>query len=115
MALRSFRDLTVWQRARDCAVEVYRITDEFPHSELYGLSNQMRRAAISISSNIAEGFHRFQAKEKKQFFRIAYGSGAELESQLEITNALFPKIDYVKTETLLQEVMRMLNKLTAGP
>ena len=67
MATKSFRDLIVWQKSRDLAVAIYRLTDKFPKSELYGLTSQMRRAVISISSNVAEGYHRFHPKEKKQF------------------------------------------------
>ena len=62
----------------------YKLTDFFPKSELYGLTDQMRRAVISISSNIAESYHRFHRKEKQQFLSIAFSSGAELESQIEI-------------------------------
>src|SRR3989344_5204945 len=98
MATTSFKDLIVWQKARDVAVGVYHITEKFPKSELYGLTNQMRRAAISISSNIAESYHRFHSKEKRQFLAIAFGSGSELESHLEIAKSLFPKSDYSRAE-----------------
>lgn len=111
MASQSFKDLIVWQKARDLAVEIYRVTDNFPKSELYGLTSQMRRAVISISSNIAESYHRFHAKEKRQFLMIAFGSGSELESQIEIAKVLFPEKDYTPSEQLLIEVMKMLNKL----
>ena len=106
---KSFRDLIVWQKSRDLAVAVYELTDQFPRSELYGLISQMRRAVISISSNNAESYHRFHSREKRQFLAIAYGSGSELESQLEIAKVLFRGIDYQKSELLLQEVMRILN------
>ena len=86
---------------RDLVVAVYKLTEQFPKSELYGLTNQMKRAAISISSNIAENYHRFHRKEKRQFLTIAFGSGSELESQIEIAKVLFPKLDYSKVETLL--------------
>jgi four helix bundle protein len=109
MATKSFKELTVWQKARDLAVEVYKLTEEFPQSEIYGLTSQMRRAVISISSNIAESYHRFHAKEKNQFLSIAFGSGSELESQIEIAKVLFPKIDYQKTVNLLVETMKILN------
>ena len=88
---------------------IYRLTEQFPKSELYGLTNQMRRAVISISSNIAESYHRFHSKEKRQFLAIAFGSGSELESQIEIAKVLFPNIDCEKTEELLSETMRILN------
>ncbi len=106
---KTFKDLIVWQKARDLTVLVYKITDVFPKSELYGLTNQMRRAAISISSNIAESYHRFHAKEKNQFLAIAFGSGSELESQFEIAKILFPSFDYSQGELLLSEVMKLLN------
>jgi four helix bundle protein len=106
---KSFRDLIVWQKARDLAVIIYKLTEQFPKSELYGLTSQMRRAVISISSNIAESYHRFHHKEKQQFLAIAFGSGSELESQIEITKALFPKLEYYRAEELLLEVMKILN------
>jgi four helix bundle protein len=106
---KSFKDLIVWQKSRDLAVVIYKVTEKFPREELYGLTNQMRRAVISVSSNIAESYHRFHQKEKKQFLAIAFGSGAELESQLEIAKVLFPNLDYKEAEDLLLEVMKILN------
>jgi len=109
MATKSFKDLIVWQKSRDLAVAVYKLTEQFPKSELYGLTSQMRRAAISISSNIAESYHRFHRKEKQQFLSVAFGSGPELESQIGIARVLFPNLDYKTTEDLLSEVMKILN------
>src|SRR3989344_2489746 len=106
---KSFKDLIVWQKSKDLAVEIYKLTGEFPKSELYGLTSQMRRAVISISSNIAESYHRFHKKEKQQFLTIAFGSGSELESQIEIAKVLFPKLDYSEAENLVSEVMKILN------
>jgi len=106
---KSFKDLIVWQKSRDLAVIVYKLTEKFPKAELYGLTNQMRRAVISISSNIAESYHRFHHKEKQQFLSVAFGSGAELESQIEIAKILFPGINYQEAEGLLQETMKILN------
>ncbi|MBX4187000.1 MAG: four helix bundle protein [Candidatus Doudnabacteria bacterium] len=106
----TFKDLIVWKKAKDLAVVVYRLTEDFPKSEQYGLTNQMRRAAISISSNIAESYHRFHDKEKRQFLSIAFGSGSELESQIAVAKELFPKINYEKAEGLLEEVMKILYK-----
>jgi four helix bundle protein len=108
---KTFKDLIVWQKSRDLAVLVYSLTENFPKSELYGLTSQMRRAVISISSNIAESYHRFHPKEKQQFLAISFGSGAELESQIEIAKVLFTKFDYQASDELLQEVMRILNSL----
>lgn len=110
MSTKSFKDLIVWQKAHDLAVAVYKLTEQFPRSELYGLTSQMRRAVVSISSNIAESYHRFHNKEKRQFLAIAFGSGSELESQTEIAKVLFPKLDYDQIEELLSEVMKILNK-----
>jgi four helix bundle protein len=109
MTTKSFKDLIVWQKSRDLAVAVYKLTESFPKSELYGLTSQMRRAVISISSNIAESYHRFHRKEKQQFLAIAFGSGAELESQIEIAKVLFKNLDYSEVEKLLLEVMKILN------
>ena len=107
---KSFKDLIVWQKSRDLAAAVYKLTENFPKSEIYGLTNQMRRAAVSISSNIAESYHRFHSKEKRQFLMIAFGLGSELESQIEIAKVLYPNLDYAKIEELLSETMKILNK-----
>lgn len=109
MSTKSFKDLIVWQKSRDLCVEIYFITEKFPKSELFGLTSQMRRASVSISSNIAEGYNRFHSGEKRQFTNIAYGSGSELESQLEIAKILFSKIIYKKADRLLLEVLKLLN------
>lgn len=106
---KTFKDLIVWQKSRDLAVEIYSLTEKFPKSEIYGLINQMRRAVISISSNIAESYHRFHNKEKQQFLAIAFGSGSELESQIEIAKILFPNLNYKESEELLVETMKILN------
>jgi four helix bundle protein len=109
MPTKSFRDLIVWQKAKDLAVDIYKITDNFPKSEVYGLTSQMRRAVISISSNIAEGYHRFHSKEKQQFLAIAFGSGSELESQIEIAKILYPSLNFEDIECKNIEVMKILN------
>lgn len=111
--LKSFKDLIVWQKSSDLAVLVYLITEKFPRSELYGLTNQMRRSVVSTSSNIAEGFKRSHHKEKIQFYNIAYGSVAELESQIEIALKLnfLNKEEYQKLNTLTVEVGKMLDGL----
>ena len=84
----SYRDLKVWQLGVDIALEVYRITGDFPKSEQYGLTSQLRRAAVSIASNIAEGHARKTQKELHRFLNIAKGSLAELETQLIIAREL---------------------------
>jgi len=86
--VQSFRDLAVWQRSIQMAVEVYRLTQGFPREEIYGLTSQMRRAAVSIPSNIAEGHGRLSSNEYRQFLGIARGSNFELQTQLEIARAL---------------------------
>ena len=72
--------MEVWQDAQDFAVAIYMLTKNFPKDELYALTNQMRRASSSISANIAEGFGRKSAKEKAQFYRVAYGSLLEVKN-----------------------------------
>ncbi|MCK4354831.1 four helix bundle protein [Candidatus Parcubacteria bacterium] len=111
--LQSFKDLNVWQKSSNLAVLVYKITNKFPHSELYGLTNQMRRAVISISSNIAEGFKRNHKKEKLQFYNVAYSSVAELESQIEVSYKLgyLSAQDYQKILSLTVEVSKMTDGL----
>ena len=80
--VKSYQDLIVWQKAMDLVTEIYRITKNFPKEEIYGLTNQMRRAAISIPSNIAEGHARKSRAEYIRFLSIAQGSRAELETQI---------------------------------
>lgn len=110
----SYKELIVWQRAMELVVAVYKLTELFPKTEIYGLISQMRRCVVSIPSNIAEGRRRSTKKDYRQFLIIAYSSGAELETQIEIAKRLhFGKdLDYSKVDSLLDEVMRMLNKMT---
>ena len=109
----SYKDLIVWQKSVELAIAIYKLTEKFPKTEIYGLMSQMRRAVISIPSNIAEGRKRGSIKDFRQFLIIAYSSGAELETQLEIVKKLpFGKsLDYSKVDSLLLEVMKMLNKI----
>ncbi|MDO8617398.1 MAG: four helix bundle protein [Candidatus Uhrbacteria bacterium] len=109
--MNTYKDLKVWQKAIDLVVAVYQLTDGFPREEIYGLTSQMRRAAVSIPSNIAEGKLRGHQKEFRQFLFIAYGSGAELETQIEIAKRLSHtnQLSYDPTSILLTEVMKMLN------
>ncbi len=112
----AYTDLIVWQKSMDLVVEIYKLTESFPKTEQYGIISQMRRASVSIPSNIAEGRRRGSKKEFKQFLVIAYGSGAELETQIEITKRLnYANIEkYKNIDSLLSEVMRMLNKLSSS-
>ena len=93
---RSFKDLQMWQKGIDIVKDVYTLTNTFSKDELYGLTSQMRRAAISVPANIAEGFKRSHNKEFKQFLHIALGSLAELETQLIIAREL----GYIETKEL---------------
>jgi len=86
--IKSFYDLIVWQKGIDLVKQIYEVTKNFPKEEQYGLSSQMRRASISIPSNVAEGFRRRHNKEYKQFLNIALGSCAELETQVVIAAQL---------------------------
>lgn len=113
--IHSHKDLIVWQKAIDLVVLVHELTAHFPKTEMYGLSAQMQRNAVSIPSNIAEGRRRGTQKDFCHFLVIAYSSGAELETQIEIVKRLpFGKVlDYHKVDSLLSEVMRMLNAMTS--
>jgi four helix bundle protein len=86
--MKTHKDLIVWQRSIQLVTDVYKITKEFPKDELYGLVNQLRRAAVSIPSNIAEGAARFSKKEFCQFLYISLGSASELETQFIISRNL---------------------------
>lgn len=113
MALTSYKDLIVWQKSFELAIEIFCLTKPFPKSELYGLVSQMRRAAFAIPSNIAEGYSRGHKAEYLQFLTIAFSSGAELETQILLSRTLklAPEDKFTKSEGLLEEVMRMLNSL----
>jgi four helix bundle protein len=88
MAVKSFRDLRVWQAAMDLVEKIYRLTQKFPNHEVYGLTNQLRRAAVSIPSNIAEGHAREHTKEYLNFLSVTQGSIAEVQTQVEIADRL---------------------------
>ena len=109
----SYKELIVWKKAMELVTEVYRVTEFYPKCEIYGLTSQTKRSAVSIPSNIAEGRYRGTKKDFVRFLRIAYGSGAELETQIEIAKRLFLdlNIDFSKDESLLKEVIKILNKM----
>lgn len=111
--LTSYQQLNVWQKSINLVIEVYRLTKLYPKEELYGITSQSRRATISIPSNIAEGYTRKHRQEYVQFLRIAFGSGAELETQLIIGEKLkfAPSEEFKKSGDLLNEIMKMLNSL----
>ncbi len=103
MEIKSFRDLEVWQKSIQLVKKIYVITQKFPKEEAYGLTNQMRRSAVSIASNIAEGKTRQTKNEYVQFLHIALGSAAELETQVVISKEL----NYIDEKTgvdLLEQI-----------
>jgi four helix bundle protein len=108
--IRSHKDLVVWQKAVKLSLIIYKLTDDFPPREMYGLSSQMRRAVVSIASNIAEGRSRRTKKDFVHFLHMAYGSASELETQLLIAEQLGFCNDgrFDENNALLSEVSRML-------
>jgi four helix bundle protein len=111
MKVETHKDLIVWQKSMDLVVALYELTEHFPKTEVYGLTSQMRKAVVSIPSNIAEGRRRGTRPDFRHFLLNSYGSGAELETQLEIMKRL-PFGKNLKADTvlsLLEEVMKMLN------
>jgi len=113
MALQTHKDLKVWQQSKDFVSEIFRLTATFPKEEMYSLTAQIKRSAISIPSNIAEGSARESNKEYIRFLYIALGSLAELDTQLQIANDLeFIKSDeYKKVSVKLNEIGKMLSGL----
>src|SRR3989338_4745813 len=112
--MKTYKDLTVWQKSVDLSVIIYKITENFPRSELYGLTSQIRRCSVSIPSNIAEGQKRGHKSEYIQFLRIALGSGAELETQLLIAQRIgyLAEKDYQNVKSLNNSFIKMKNRLT---
>ena len=110
--IRSYKDLDIWKRDVELVKNIYQVTKDFPKSETYALVDQIRRAAISIPSNIAEGHTRQHKKEFKQFLFIALGSLAEFETQLIIAE----KLGYLEKEKLNQSLLEMdvIGKMTRG-
>ncbi len=111
--LKNYKELKVWQRSYQLCLEIYRITKEFPKEERYGLMSQIRRATVSVFSNIAEGYGRKTTPEYIRFLYIAYGSICELETQVLLSGSL-GYIEADKIEILLEgigEIERMLKAL----
>lgn len=106
-----FKSLIVWQKSMELADIVFQLTKKFPRDEMYGLTSQMRRAAVSIPSNIAEGSRRSSKKDYSQFLRIACGSAVELETQLLLANKWYPNTVNVNALSLVIEVEKMLSSL----
>ncbi|OGP72030.1 MAG: four helix bundle protein [Deltaproteobacteria bacterium RBG_13_58_19] len=114
--LKSFRDLVAWQKAMDLVTEVYRVSQGFPKEEVYGLTGQMRRAAVSVPSNLAEGQGKASTGEFQQFLGHAKGSLAELVTQIIIARNL-RYLEDQKAEALLQltaEVGKLINGLVSS-
>ena len=109
----SFRGLKVWQQAMDLVEDVYRVSQEFPRDERFGLTAQLRRAAVSIPSNIGEGKRRKRQRALLNHLDIALGSQGEVEVQLEIALRVgyLPQADYRRLNGRVEEVGRMLNGL----
>ena len=111
--MNNFRELKVWQRAIDLATLIYSLTKSFPESEKYGLTSQLQRAAISVSSNIAEGSGRQTKPDFKHFLSIALGSLYEIESQLAVSQ----KLNYISEEAVntaiseVTEIQKMIYSL----
>ena len=106
MAVQNYSQLIAWQKAMEMVTMIYRVTKQFPKEEMYGLTSQIRRAAVSIPSNIAEGQARTSTKEFLQFLAVAQGSRAEVETQIQI--AL--RLDYM-TNNRAQEILTLLSEI----
>ena|SRR3989344_7506390 len=117
--IRSFKDLEAWKYGHALVLSIYRVTNRYPKNEQFGITNQMRRAAVSITSNIAEGFSRQSSKEKCQFYSIALGSLTELQNQLLISKDIgylaeadFQKIDgeSLSTQKLIHGLLKYVRR-----
>jgi four helix bundle protein len=111
--INSYKDLIVWQKSLDLAVEIYKLSSLFPKEEVYGLTSQIRRASCSVSLNIAEGFGRNTTKSYVSFLYIAEGSLREVESAVILSNRLgfVKESSCEKVNSLIEEEMKMFNVL----
>lgn len=111
--LRSYKELKVWQKSHQLSLAVYKITKKFPQNERYGMTAQMRRAAVSVPSNIAEGYGRKTTQDYIRFLYIAYGSTCELETQLLLSGDLgyFDSESISEFQSKIGEIERMLKAL----
>lgn len=111
--MKNYKQWIVWQKSMLLVEEVYKSTKDFPPQEIYGLSSQVQRSAVSIPSNIAEGYARISKRDQIHFYRIAFASARELETQLEIARRLkyIPEVEFLKKEALLIEVIKLLSKM----
>ena len=108
--LNSYKDLQAWKISMDFVILIYKLTSKFPSNEMYGLTNQIRRCAVSIPSNLAEGSGRKNTKEYIHFLYISNGSLSELETQLEISY----KLGYIKDIEYLNDKMRYIRSMLVG-
>ncbi len=108
--IKSYKDLIVWQKGYELVKQVYKISAKLPQSEVFALQSQMRRSAVSIVSNIAEGSSRKTRKDYCQFIHIAYGSTSELETQLMLCKDLY-NISVEKELELITEISKMLRAI----
>lgn len=114
MTIKNHKDLNVWKESMDLVEDIYSTSKHFPKEEIYGLTSQMRRCAVSVPSNIAEGAGRKGAKEFARFLHISLGSLSELETQLEISIRLKYVPEEIQTEPIIEKIIyirRMLSKL----
>ena len=111
--INTFRDLLVWQKSMSIVTEIYTLTSSFPKEELFGLTSQIRRSAVSIPSNIAEGYGRNSTGDYKRFLQISCGSLNELQTQIEISFNLdfMTKEKNIETLEKIQEIDRMMLSL----
>ena len=111
--MHNYKDLKVWQYAREFVKEIYKLTTQFPDSENYGLISQIRRSSVSISSNIAEGSGRNTQKEFLNFLKISRGSAFETENLLILSNDLgfLSEADYERMRQRINEIQKMLHGL----
>ncbi len=112
----AYKTLIVWQKAIILLKLTYKILEKLPKNEEYGLKQQLRRAAVSVSSNIAEGSGRKSSAERKRFYEIARSSVIEIDSQLEVSVALeyIQKEDCIEINSIIMEEFKMLSKMIDG-
>lgn len=104
--VKSYKDLLIWQKGIDIAIYLYELVEDFPKEEIYALTSQLKRASISISSNIAEGYGRNSTQSYIHFLCISRGSLFELETQMIIAN----RLKFIKNETLFSELMNQITE-----
>mgnify|MGYP000069473328 FL=1 len=111
--INSYRDLIVWQKSIELVQKIYDASSQFPKDEQYGLTNQMRRSAVSVPSNIAEGYGRNSTADYKRFLQIAVGSLYELQTQIEIAFRLkyLPEVSFENIISLCTEIDKMLHSI----